>query len=116
MRSLSSTVRDTPSTWAPSRSVVSKTSTATGSCLDMLDPVLVAIDLAPHRLAVLVHDRPGHRARARHLTVVDGLHGRDLGGRSAEEDLLGDVEVAASDGIEPHVEAEIVGDGHHRVL
>src|SRR6478735_8860753 len=83
MRSLSSTVSETPSTWAPSRSVVSKTSTATGNALDMLDPVLVPVDLAPHRLAVLLHDGFGHRARARHLPVVDGVDGSDLGGGSS---------------------------------
>ena len=62
MRSLSSTVSDRPSTWLPSRRVVSKISTASGSTgsasADMFHPLLVAVDLAAHGLAVLVHDRP----------------------------------------------------------
>src|SRR4051794_19383581 len=107
IRSLSSTVSETPSTCAPSRRVVSKISTAAGIRSDMLHPVLVPVDLAAHSLAVFLHDRLRHRARARHVTVVDGADRRDLGGGAAQEDLLGDVQVAAGDVVDPHVEAEI---------
>src|SRR5215212_6270278 len=88
IRSLSSTVRDTPSTWAPSRRVVSKISTATGIRSDMLHPVLVSVDLTADGLAVLLHHCLRHGPGARHRTVVDRADGRHLGGGPAEEDLL----------------------------
>src|SRR6478735_8756033 len=112
MRSLSSTVRDTPSTCAPSRRVVSKISTALGIRSDMFHPVLVPVDLTADGLAVLLHDRLRHRPRAWDGPVVDRADRRHLGGRAAQEDLLGDVEVAAGDVVDPHVEAEVAGDGH----
>ena len=70
LRSLSSTVSEMPSNCAPSRSVVSKISTggrgpAHVRSVDMLDPVLVAVDLAadgvartPAAIAVVIG--PGH--------------------------------------------------------
>src|SRR5580704_2653980 len=99
-RSLSSTVSDSPSCWDPSRRVVSKMSTASGSTgrskpwlvaawvcppppapalrlttllraapwlraapsLDMFEPVLVAVDLAPDGREVGVLYVLGHRA------------------------------------------------------
>src|SRR5262245_48254671 len=105
MRSLSSTVTDTPSSWVPSRRVVSKISTASGRArragtavsADMLDPVLVAVDLAPGRLAVHLLDGLGHRPRARDGTVVHRVDRCDLGGGAAQEHLLGHVEVASGE-------------------
>src|SRR5207244_7498643 len=48
MRSLSSTVSEMPSSWLPSRSVVSKISTDRGtSGVDKFQPVLVLVDLTP---------------------------------------------------------------------
>src|SRR3954447_21805942 len=102
IRSLSSTVSDTPSTWAPSRKVVSKISTAAGIRSDMLHPILVAVDMTVHGLAVFVHDGLGHRARARDGPVVHRADRRHLGGGPAQEDLLGDVEVAAGDVVDAH--------------
>src|SRR5215217_6917288 len=116
MRSLSSTVSDTPSTWAPSRRVVSKISTESGFRSDMLHPVLVPVDVAVDGLAVLLHHGLGHGPRARHRAVVDRADRRHLGGRAAQEDLLGDVEVAAGDEVGTDVETEIAGDGHDRAL
>ena len=111
MRSLSSTVSEMPSSWAPSRSVVSKISTgAPASGSDMFHPVLVAVDLAADGLAVLLRDglrhRPGHGIGA----VVDRVDRRDLGRGAAQEDLLGDVEVAAGEVVDAHLEAEVAGD------
>src|SRR5436305_4835999 len=88
MCSLSSTLSETPSTCAPSRRVVSKISTAVGVLLDMLHPILVTVDLAPHDLAVLLHDGLRRRARAWHAAVVDRVDWRHLGGRAAQEDLV----------------------------
>src|SRR5262252_7955991 len=110
MRSLSSTVRLTPSSCEPSRNVVSKTSTAFGvrgflsvmassssSLLlvptlaplpaagsgDVFDPVLVAIDLTPDRLRVLGGDRRRHRPGAVDLPVVHRVDRADLGSGAA---------------------------------
>src|SRR5690606_39188094 len=104
-----------PSNCAPSRSVVSKMSTAAGtatspasagragpggaagcpaSC-DMFDPFLVPIDLSAHDPAVLLADRERHRARTGQLPVVHRPDRRHLGRGPAHERLLGDVEVAA---------------------
>src|SRR4051812_7341320 len=116
-----------PSNWAPSRRVVSKMSIDAGSpgasvgarssaaaspmtppsSADMLAPVLVAVDLAAHGLAVLLGDGRGHRARARDRPVVDRVHGADLGGGAAEEHLLGDVEVGADEVAFDHLEPEV---------
>src|SRR5215475_4970338 len=124
-----------PSNWAPSRSVVSKISTLAGRAAaaaatppvtsstssasatsGMFDPVLVAVDLAADGPGELVGDGGGHRARARHLAVVDRADGRDLGRGAAHEQLLGDVEVAAGDVAHQGLEAQVVGDGDDRVL
>src|SRR5215211_5230330 len=101
-----------PSNWAPSRRVVSKTSTAAGRAgvsepvlVDMLQPVLVAVDLAPDGLGVLGGDGRGHGAGAGDVAVVDRVDGRDLGGRAADEHLLADVEVAAGEVVEAELEA-----------
>src|SRR6476660_9907132 len=104
MRSLSSTVSDTPSTCAPSRRVVSKISTATGIRSDMLHPVLISVDLTADGLAVLLHHCLRHRPRARDGPVVDRADRGDLGGGAAQEDLLGDVQVAAGEVVDPHLE------------
>src|SRR5437762_8968105 len=116
MRSLSSTVSDTPSTCAPSRSVVSKISTASGLRSDIFHPVLVSVAFAADGLAVLLHHGLGHGPGARHRPVVDRADRRDLRGGAAQEDLLGDVQVAAGDEVGTDVEAEVAGDGHDRAL
>src|SRR5438067_957595 len=119
MRSLSSTVSEMPSSWDPSRSVVSKISTASGnfsSFVDMFDPLLVAIDFAPHGARVLLRDHCGHRTGTRNGAIVDRVHRAHLGGRAAHEHLVGDVEIAARELTDPHVVAVVAGDRHHRAL
>src|SRR5437588_5354197 len=117
MRSLSSTVREIPSSWLPSRSVVSKTSMDSGSVLsDMFDPVLVPVDLAAHRREVRLLDGAGHRAGLADLAVVDGTDGHDLRRGTSEKGLLAGIEVAAQDVAHDHLVPEITGDRHHRVL
>src|SRR3954453_2888064 len=120
-----------PSNWLPSRRVVSKMSTREGApgggtgaaslreelgsdC--MLDPVLVAVDLAADSTSVLLADGLRHRAGRRDGAVVDLVDRRDLRRGAADEHLLGDVEVAARDVAERDVEAEIARDRHHRAL
>src|SRR5688572_17197563 len=91
MRSLSSTVREIPSSWLPSRRVVSKISTAsgrparTGSSMHVLVPVLVLVDLAPHGLEEHVLDLAGQRPGLAELTLVDRADGHHLGGGAGEE-------------------------------
>src|SRR5262245_18514454 len=89
---------------------------ARGTSADMLDPVLVPVDLATHDAAVLRADRQRDGPRARDLPVVHRADRRDLGGGSAHEHLLGDVDVAARQLAELHVEAEVVGDRDHGAL
>src|SRR4051812_36057896 len=110
MRSLSSTVTETPSSWQPSRSVVSKISTCAPSTpvsADMLAPVLVLVLLAAHGSAVHLGDRLRHRTRAGDEAVVDGVDRADLGRRPADEQLLGDVQVAPGQVVDAAVEAEV---------
>src|SRR2546421_11528558 len=105
MRSLSSTVSEMPSSCDPSRSVVSKISTASGSFNsfgDMLNPFLVAIDLTSNGARVLLRDHRGHRSRTGDGAIVDRVDRAHLGGRAAHEHLLGDVEVAARELTDPH--------------
>src|SRR5437764_11657520 len=97
MRSLSSTVSDSPSRCDPSRNVVSKISTdarireTSGS--DMFVPFLVTIDLAPDGGEERLLDLAGHGTglAAAHLAVVDGTDGHDLGRGAGEEGLVGGV-------------------------
>src|SRR5438874_1882213 len=110
MRSLSSTVREMPSSWLPSRRVVSNTSTDAGSALsDMLDPVLVLVDLAPDGGEVGLLDGPGHGPGLADLAVVDRADGHDLGGGACEKGLVAGVEVAAQDVRHHDVVAEVLG-------
>src|SRR3954454_12075537 len=108
MRSLSSTVSEMPSSCAPSRSVVSYTSTRAGSgrafvssLVDMLAPVLVAVGLTADGLGVLGRDGLGLRPGARNGPVVDRVHRAHLGRGAAHEHLLADVEVAAGQVVDP---------------
>src|SRR5258708_174750 len=121
MRSLSSTVSDKPSSWLPSRKVVSKISTASGSArtsADIFVPVLVPIDLTANGGEKdVVHplgDRTGLTGADN--TVVDGLDRDDLGGRSAQERLVGGVQIAAQEMADLDVDALVAGDGEHRAL
>src|SRR5215207_354534 len=97
MRNLSSTVTDTPSSCVPSRSVVSKISTASGN---MVHPFLELIVFAPHHLGVAGLDRLGHWAGAGDGSIIHRVHRRDLGRRARHEHLLRQVEVAAGELVE----------------
>src|SRR5947199_9930288 len=100
-----------PSSWLPSRSVVSNTSTSAGSGLsDMFDPVLVAIDLAPHGGEVRLLDGPGHRPRLADETVVDLADRDHLRRRAGEERLLAHVQVPAQDVADLHLVAQVAGE------
>src|ERR1700723_1648719 len=125
-RSLSSTVSDRPSCWDPSRRVVSKMSTASGSTgrskpwlaclwlwlwpaplrlitllrpaplpggtsLDMFEPVLVTVHLAPDGGEVGVLKVLGHRPgpAVPHGAVVHFADGDHLGRRPRQEGLVG---------------------------
>src|SRR5680860_1554751 len=114
MRSLSSTVREMPSSWLPSRRVVSKISTPLGA--DMLVPILVLVDLAAHGGEVGLLHLPGDRPGLAELAVVDGADRHDLGRGPRQERLLGGVEVAAEDVGLAVLDAEVAGDGAHAVL
>src|SRR5436305_2670667 len=120
MRSLSSTVRLMPSSWLPSRSVVSKTSMDSGrvttpALSDMFDPVLVPVDLSTHGGEVRLLDGPGDRSRLADDAIVDLADGHDLGRRTGQERLLTHVQVAAEDVADLDLVAEVTGDRHHRV-
>src|SRR5579872_7254753 len=117
MRSLSSTVSDSPSSWLPSRSVVSKISTERTSA-DMFDPVLVAVYLSADRRKVRLLDSLGDRARLAFAddAVVDIADGNHLGSRPGQKRLIRGVQVAAQDVGRLDLEVEVARDGHHRVL
>src|SRR5580692_9909594 len=147
-RSLSSTVRERPSCWLPSRRIVSKMSTASGSSgtakscawavwpcawecrappwlwasppasVDMVQPFLVLVDLAPDRGEVHLLDLLGDAARVPGPdgTVVDGTDRHHLGRGPREEGLVGQVEVSADDGLVTDLVAEIAGDRLDGVL
>ncbi len=106
MRSLSSTVSDIPSSWLPSRNVVSyiwiALAAGAGSLValaagrdtpspDMFHPLLVLGDLAAHGAGVLGGESRWCGGRARDRPVVDRVHGAHLGRRAAHEHLLGHV-------------------------
>src|SRR5579862_396150 len=125
MRSLSSTLSDSPSRCEPSRRVVSKTSTprsappstpCTAPSADMFDPVLVAVDLAAHGGEEDLLDAAGDGAglAVAHHPVVDRADGHDLGGGAGQERLVGGVEVAAQDVAGLDVDALVARDGEHR--
>src|SRR5688572_11963081 len=122
MRSLSSTVSEMPSSWAPSRSVVSKISTrsgrpasrsTTGSLTDIVEPVLVLLHLAVHDREVGLLDLAGDLARLADLAVVDRAHRHDLGRGAGEERLVGRIEVAAEQVRLEDLVPEIARDRHH---
>src|SRR5690349_10641755 len=111
-----------PSSWLPSRSVVSYTSTragvrfASGLFVDMVEPVLVAVVLAADRGEVPVLQLLGDRARLAELAVVHRADGNHLGRRAGQEGLVGGVEVAAEQVLDLVAEAEVGGDRADRVL
>src|SRR5690606_35569003 len=123
----SSTVSEMPSNCAPSRSVVSKMSTASGlpggrrlatslaSLIDVLQPVLVAVDLTAHGREVRLLDLLGDRPGPAQLAVVDGADRHDLGRGAGEERLVRAVEVGAQDVVDDHLEAEVERDRHDAV-
>src|SRR5437773_3060635 len=102
-----------PSSWLPSRRVVSKTSTRRVSCgcdsasrgeppmttclSDMFDPVLVAVDLAPDGGEVRLLDGAGDGPGFTDLPVVDRADGHDLCRRAREERLLAGVQLVPED-------------------
>src|SRR5206468_4143788 len=79
------------------------------SPVDMFEPVLVLVDLAPHGGEIgLLHglgDGPGRGD----LAVVDRANGHDLGGGAGEEGLLGQVEVGAQEVGLGHLIALVAG-------
>src|SRR5664280_1639778 len=89
-----------------------------GPSLDIVQPVLVLINLAPHRgevgLLELLGDRPGPSVAD--LAVVHGAYGHDLGGSAGQECLVGRIEIGPDDLLVDHVVAEVAGDGLHRLL
>src|SRR4051812_8485241 len=117
MRSLSSTVSEMPSSWLPSRSVVSKISTASGrSRVDMFVPIRELLQLAPDGGEVALLDLPGDRTGLTDLAVVDRADRHHFGRGTGEERLFARVEIAAEDVRALDLESEIAGDGVHRVL
>src|SRR3954454_21937221 len=124
MRSLSSTVSEMPSSWLPSRRVVSKTSTWSGrstrststASSDMFDPVLVTVDFAADGREVRPLDGFGHRPRLTDQTIVDLTDGDDLGRGPGEERLFAHVQIAAQDVADLDLVAEVARDRDHRVL
>src|SRR5687768_8978593 len=101
-----------PSSCDPSRRVVSKTSTDSGSAgtSDMFVPVLVAVDLALHCGEEHLLDLLRHRAGLAELAVVDRADRDDLGCGARQERLVGGVEVGAHDVALDVLEAEVGGD------
>src|SRR5215210_9263100 len=100
MRSLSSTVSEMPSSWAPSRSVVSYTSTSSGALdIYVFQPVFVLVDFAADGGEVGLLDLPGDRSRSpgTDLAVVDRANGHDLGGGPGDERFLARIQIAAQD-------------------
>src|SRR5215210_2230375 len=67
------------------------------SALDMIEPVLVLVDLAPHGREVGLLDGLGHGAGLADDPVVDRADGHHLGRRPGEERLLGQVQVRAQE-------------------
>src|SRR2546423_7350545 len=118
MRSLSSTVREMPSSWLPLRSVVSKTSTDPGrvTSSDMFDPVLVAIDLSANGGEVDLLDGPGHRPRLADEAVVDLSDPHHLGRRPRQEPLLAHLQITPGDVGELDLRAQVTPHRHHPVL
>src|SRR4051794_34649437 len=120
MRNLSSTVSEMPSSWLPSRRVVSKTSTSSGSVTsastDMLHPVLVAIDLSADGGEVDLLDGLGHRPRLADQAVVDLADRHHFGGRPRQERLLAHVQVAAENVRDLDLVTQVARDRYHRVL
>src|SRR3981081_2677281 len=106
-----------PSSWLPSRRVVSKISTDRGtSGVDKFQPVLVLIDLAPDGGEEHLLDAARDRPRRADLAVVDRADGHHLGGGTGEERLVGGVEVAAEDVADGDLVAQVARDRHHRAL
>src|SRR5688572_19861973 len=92
---------------------------ATGTSLsgiDVLVPVLVAVDLAAHRGEEHFLDLAGDGSWVTDLAIVDGPDGHDLGGGAREEGFVGRVEVGAEDVAGRALDPEVAGDRHHRVL
>src|SRR4051794_26900316 len=113
MRSLSSTVREMPSSWLPSRSVVSKISTCSS---DMFVPVFVAIDLAVHRLEVRSLNGSGDGAAVSDHAVVDRVDRHDFGRGAGQERFVGRIEIGPQDVADLDLVTEVAGDSEHRRL
>src|SRR5688500_4310075 len=123
MRSLSSTVSVRPSIWAPSRSVVSKSTSPGGAergavdRLDVLIPFPVGLDLAARRGEVGLLQLLGDGARlpgADHA-IVDLADRGELGRRAREEALVRDVRLGAGDALFADLVTEVARDRDHRL-
>src|SRR6056297_1479495 len=79
MRSLSSTVAETPSTWRPSRSVVSKTSTCRMNCSrELKEPPGGRLDEHVGGPRVLLNDDDGGAGVVRHRCTLNPESGADI--------------------------------------
>src|SRR4029079_15875904 len=111
------TVSEMPSSWLPSRSVVSKISTDRGtSGVDKFQPVLVLVDLAPNGGEEDLQDAARDGTGRADLAVVDRADGHHLGGGAGEEGLVRGVEIAAEDVADLDRIAQVARDRHHRAL
>ena len=81
----------------------------------MLEPVLVALDLAAHGGEVGLLELAGDLARVADLAVVDRADRHDLGRGAGEERLVGEVEVVAEELLLAHLVPEVARDRHDRV-
>src|SRR5882757_8142920 len=112
---IASSASSSPSDQRPNPSPRSAFRSTDGSVADVLVPSLVAVDLAGGRrgedIGDLPADRPGLAGTDR--PVVD-LGDRDqLGRRTAEECLVGVIEIGAHDALLEHLIPLIAGNRHH---
>src|ERR1700728_42157 len=88
------------------------------SSVDMIGPVPVLGDLAPHGggggLLDLLGDGTGPAGAD--LAVIDGADRHHLGRRAREEGLLGQVEVGTDDRLMTHLDPEVLRNGLNRLL
>src|SRR5579863_3929493 len=112
-RILSLTVRESPSAWLPSRSVVSNISTC-----GMFDPRPVPVDLPAHGGLIYLLDLAGHFSRRAiaHPAVIDRDDRDHLSCGTAHERFVCGVKVAAQYVRMRHLDTKVLRDREHRVL